>query len=91
MEIMLPDYAVRNLIRQRKLEQMYSVIQTGTARGMQTLEQSLAELVQRGTITTEVALESSSFRDQLLGLLGRDAGSPNGDAALAAGLRLAGS
>ena len=91
MEIMLPDYAVRNLIRQRKLEQMYSVIQTGTARGMQTLEQSLAELIQRGTVTTEVALDSSSFRDQLLGLLGRDAGSPNGDAALSAGLRLAGS
>jgi twitching motility protein PilT len=89
MEIMLPDYAVRNLIRQRKLEQMYSVIQTGTARGMQTLEQSLAELVQRGSVTTEVALDSSSYREQLLGLLGRGAGSPNGDGALSAGLRLA--
>jgi Tfp pilus assembly pilus retraction ATPase PilT len=87
---MLPDYAVRNLIRQRKLEQMYSVIQTGTARGMQTLEQSLAELVQRGSVTTEVALDSSSYRDQLLALLGRGGGSPNGEAALSAGLRLAG-
>ncbi len=90
MEIMLPDYAVRNLIRQRKLEQMYSVIQTGTARGMQTLEQSLAELVQRGTVTTEVALESSSYPDQLLGLLGR-APAAGAEPALSGGLRLAGS
>jgi twitching motility protein PilT len=91
MEILLPDYAVRNLIRQRKLEQVYSVIQTGTARGMQTLEQSLAELVQRGTVTTEVALESSSYPEQLLGLLGRSGTVSNGEPALASGLRLAGS
>jgi twitching motility protein PilT len=91
LEIMLPDYAVRNLIRQRKLEQMYSVIQTGTARGMQTLEQALADLVQRGTITTEVAVEASSYPDQLLGLLGRATSAPNGDPALSGGLRLAGS
>jgi twitching motility protein PilT len=90
MEIMLPDYAVRNLIRQRKLEQMYSVMQTGTARGMQTLEQSLADLVQRGTITTEVAVEASSYPEQLLGLLGRSAGPSTADPALAGGLRLAG-
>ena len=71
LEIMLPDYAVRNLIRERKLEQIYSVMQTGTARGMQTLEQSLAELVQRGAVSTEAALDSSSYPEQLLGLLGR--------------------
>jgi twitching motility protein PilT len=91
MEILLPDYAVRNLIRQRKLEQMYSVIQTGTARGMQTMEQSLAELVQRGTVSAEVAVDSSSYPDQLLGLLGRGASSSNGDAMLTTGLRPAGS
>ncbi len=91
MEILLPDYAVRNLIRQRKLEQVYSVIQTGTARGMQTMEQSLAELVQRGTVSAEVAVDSSSYPDQLLGLLGRGASSSNGEAALTAGLRRAGS
>jgi twitching motility protein PilT len=89
MEIMLPDYAVRNLIRQRKLEQMYSVMQTGTARGMQTLEQSLAELVQRGAVSTEAALDSSSYPEQLLGLLGRAAESTNGEPALSSGLRLA--
>ena len=89
LEIMLPDYAVRNLIRQRKLEQMYSVMQTGTARGMQTLEQSLAELVQRGAVSTEAALDSSSYPEQLLGLLGRSAESTNGEPALSSGLRLA--
>jgi twitching motility protein PilT len=89
LEIMLPDYAVRNLIRQRKLEQMYSVMQTGTARGMQTLEQSLAELVQRGAVSTEAALDSSSYPEQLLGLLGRVAESTNGEPALSSGLRLA--
>ena len=91
MEIMLPDYAVRNLIRQRKLEQIYSVMQTGTARGMQTLEQSLAELVQRGMVTTEVALESSSYPEQLLALLGRSDGASNGESAHQAELRVAGS
>ena len=50
LEILIPDYAVRNLIRQRKLEQIYSVMQTGTTRGMQTMEQALCELVLRGTV-----------------------------------------
>ena len=94
MEILLPDYAVRNLIRQRKLEQVYSVIQTGTARGMQTMEQSLAELVQRGTVSAEVAVDSSSYPDQLVGLLERS-GAPGGPQlappASSSGLRLAGS
>ena len=52
LEILLPDDAVRNLIRQRKLEQIYSVMQTGTTRGMQTMEQSLCDLVLRGTVST---------------------------------------
>jgi twitching motility protein PilT len=71
VEILLPDDAVRNLIRQGKVEQIYSVMQTGTSRGMQTMEQALCELVLRGTITTEVALGCSSYPDQLLGLLER--------------------
>jgi twitching motility protein PilT len=91
MEVMLPDYAVRNLIRQRKLEQVYSVIQTGSARGMQTLEQALAELVSRGTITTQAALESSSHPEQLLALLGRSGDAVEELPALSSGLRLAGS
>ena len=44
LEILLPDDAVRNLIRQAKIEQVYSVMQTSTLRGMQTMEQALADL-----------------------------------------------
>jgi twitching motility protein PilT len=70
-EILLPDDAVRNLIRQAKVEQIYSVMQTNTGRGMQTLEQALVDLVTRGIITQEMALSRSSRPDQLLGLLKR--------------------
>src|SRR6184192_1343119 len=47
LEILYPDDAVRNLIRQAKVEQVYSVMQTGTSKGMQTMEQALADLVLR--------------------------------------------
>ena len=43
LEVLLPDDAVRNLIRQAKVEQIYSVMQTNTSRGMQTLEQAMLE------------------------------------------------
>jgi twitching motility protein PilT len=92
VEILFPDDAVRNLIRQSKIEQVYSVMQTGTARGMQTLEQSLAELVLRGTIDQEVAVSRSSKPEQLLGLIrrtGTDA--PPQQPVAASGLRVAGS
>jgi twitching motility protein PilT len=89
LEILLPDDAVRNLIRQAKVEQIYSVMQTNTGRGMQTLEQALVDLVTRGVITQEVALSRSSRPDQLLGLLQR-AGLATPEPA-AAGLRVAGS
>src|SRR5918992_3126244 len=71
IEILLPDDAVRNLIRQGKLEQIYSVMQTNTARGMQTMEQSLAELVLRRVVTRELALTRSSRAEQLDALLTR--------------------
>ncbi|MGH2995393.1 MAG: type IV pilus twitching motility protein PilT [Gaiellaceae bacterium] len=71
LEILLPDDAVRNLIRQAKVEQIYSIMQMNTARGMQTLEQSLADLVLRGKVAKEIALGRSSRPDQLLGLLKR--------------------
>ena len=71
LEILLPDDAVRNLIRQGKVEQIYSVMQTGTAKGMQTMEQSLAELILRGIVTKEVGLTRSSRPEQLAGLLER--------------------
>ncbi len=71
LEILIPDDAVRNLIRQAKIEQIYSVMQTSTSRGMLTMEQSLADLVQRGTVTAEAAFSRSSKPDQLAGLLER--------------------
>ncbi|MFQ5426227.1 MAG: type IV pilus twitching motility protein PilT, partial [Gaiellales bacterium] len=71
VEILIPDDAVRNLIRQGKVEQIYTVMQTQTKRGMQTMEQSLADLVRRGRITRETALSRSSRPDQLEGLIAR--------------------
>jgi twitching motility protein PilT len=50
-EIMLGNAAIRNLIRENKVAQMYSIIQTGQAQGMQTLDQSLTDLVRRNVIT----------------------------------------
>ncbi|MBG6221917.1 MULTISPECIES: type IV pilus twitching motility protein PilT [unclassified Janthinobacterium] len=54
-EIMLATPAVRNLIREAKVAQMYSAIQTGSNVGMQTLDQCLSDLVRRGTISPETA------------------------------------
>jgi twitching motility protein PilT len=71
LEVLFPDDAVRNLIRQGKVEQIYSIMQTGTAKGMQTMEQALAELVLRRVVTIETALSRSSRPDQLLGVLER--------------------
>jgi twitching motility protein PilT len=89
LEILLPDDAVRNLIRQAKVEQIYSVMQTNTGRGMQTLEQAMLELVRHGKISTAVALQRSSRPDQLKGLLQRNGLLPPDEAA-GAGLRVAG-
>ena len=71
LEILLPDDGVRNLIRQGKVEQIYSVMQTGTSKGMITMEQSLAELVIRGIVTMDIAMARSSRPEQLHGLLER--------------------
>src|SRR5437763_2602065 len=71
IEVLFPDDATRNLIRQAKVEQIYSVMQTNAGRGMMTLEQSLAELTLRQVITVEVAMGASSRPDQLEGLLER--------------------
>ena len=89
LEILVPDDAVRNLIRQAKVEQIYSIMQTGSSKGMQTLEQALAELVMRGAVSKDTALARSSRPDQLLGLLQR--GGVAVDEAPVGGLRAAGS
>ncbi len=58
-EIMLGIPAIRNLIREDKVPQMYSVIQTGQAHGMQTMEQCLQKLVAQGVITQQDAAAKS--------------------------------
>ncbi|MBA4503662.1 type IV pilus twitching motility protein PilT [Marinobacterium marinum] len=58
-EIMIGTPAVRNLIREDKVAQMYSAIQTGAAYGMKTLDQSLSELLHKGIISKELAREKA--------------------------------
>lgn len=62
-EIMVGTPAIRNLIREGKVAQMYSAIQTGQSTGMQTLDQCLAELVAKKVITREVAKEKAKMPD----------------------------
>jgi twitching motility protein PilT len=58
-EIMIGIPAIRNLIREDKVAQMYSSIQTGSAHGMMTLDQCLEDLVTKRTITRETAREKA--------------------------------
>src|SRR5512139_758626 len=62
-EIMIGTPAIRNLIREGKIAQMYSAIQTGQAAGMQTLDQCLKELLQKGVITKEEARYRAQNKD----------------------------
>ena len=71
-EVMLATPAVRNLIREGKLQSIPSALQTGSRYGMHTLNQDLAGLVQSGAITYEVAVEKCSDLSELDQLLGRD-------------------
>ncbi len=90
LEVLLLDDAIRNLVRQGKIEQVYSYMQTGSRRGLQTMEQSLAGLVQRGIITAEAAVSQSSRPEALVGMLER-AGSTTAafDHATGSGIRVA--
>jgi len=63
-EIMIGTPAIRNLIREDKVAQMYSAIQTGASFGMKTLDQSLQELVQKGMISRETARERAQNPQQ---------------------------
>jgi twitching motility protein PilT len=62
-EIMIGTPAIRNLIREAKVAQMYSAIQTGQAHGMQTLDQNLSDLVKRGLITRADARSRAQNKD----------------------------
>ena len=66
-EIMMGVPAIRNLIREDKIAQMYSAIQTGMSHGMQTMDQCLQNLVNRGMITKQDAMEKAQDKNQFMG------------------------
>lgn len=62
-EIMIGTPAIRNLIREAKVAQMYSAIQTGQNFGMQTLDQNLTELVRRNVVAMAEARNKAANKD----------------------------
>ena len=62
-EILIATPAIRNLIREDKVAQIYSAMQTGGGLGMQTLDQCLHNLVDQGVIKSDVAREKAKFPD----------------------------
>jgi twitching motility protein PilT len=68
-EIMIVTPAIANLIREGKVAQIYSAIQTGMKMGMQTMEQSLANLVRTGAISFEMAASKSSKPEEMQRIL----------------------
>jgi twitching motility protein PilT len=78
MEILVPNSAIRNLIREDKVHQIYSMMQTGSDKyGMQTLNQSLATLYRKRDVTFETAAAISSNVEELKDLCGQR-GAQNG-------------
>jgi twitching motility protein PilT len=73
-EVLVPTPGVRNLIREGKTHQIYSLIQTGASHGMQTMDASLAGLVRAGRITREMAETRSSSPEELRKLIEMPAG-----------------
>src|SRR6187401_1118460 len=75
LEIMVPTAGIRNLVREDKVHQIYSAMQTGQEKyGMQTMNQSLATLYQKRLITLETAIGASSMKDELEQMISRGAG-----------------
>jgi len=75
LEIMVPTPAIRNLIRDDKIHQIYGAMQTGQEKlGMQTANQSLASLYMRRQITLDAALGASSNKDELQEMINRGVG-----------------
>jgi len=66
-EIMIGTPAIRNLIRENKVAQMYSAIQTGQNIGMQTLDQNLQDLVRRNVISAAEARGKAANKDSIVG------------------------
>ncbi len=79
MEILIPNAAIRNLIREDKVHQIYSMMQTGQdVHGMQTFNQSLATLFHKRMISRETAMQRTSNANELRDLIERGQGINNG-------------
>jgi twitching motility protein PilT len=75
LEVLVPNSAIRNLIREDKVHQIYSMMQTGQDKyGMQTFNQSLATLYHKRSISLETAMQRSSNTDELKDLIERGSG-----------------
>ena len=82
LEILVPNPAIRNLIREDKVHQIYSMMQTGQGKhGMQTFNQSLATLYHKRLISIEVAMQRSSNPDELRELIEHGSGINSGNGA----------
>ncbi len=80
MEILVPNAAIRNLIREDKVHQIYSMMQTGQdLHGMQTFNQSLATLYHKRLISRELAMQRTSNVNELRDLIDRGAGLNTGN------------
>ncbi len=80
LEILVPNAAIRNLIREDKVHQIYSMMQTGQDKyGMQTFNQSLATLYHKRSISLETAMQRSSNTDELKDLIERGSGLNTGN------------
>lgn len=78
LEILIPNAAIRNLIREDKIHQIYSMMQTGQDKfGMQTFNQALASLVHKRVISLETAMQRTSNADELKELIDRGSGLNN--------------
>ena len=84
LEILIPSPAIRNLIREDKIHQMYSLMQTGQAQyGMQTMNQALTDLVSQRIISPDLAMGLTSLPDELAKLLERNGRDRTGSMSLA--------
>jgi twitching motility protein PilT len=72
MEVLVPTPAIRNLVREDKIHQIYSAMQTGTGQtGMQTFNQGLANAYFQKMITLDIAISRSSNPDELQDMINR--------------------
>jgi twitching motility protein PilT len=79
IELLVPNPAIRNLIREDKIHQIYGMMQTGQAKfGMQTMNQSLIELYSKGHLSYEDAIGRSPVPEELITMLQRLTSAPSG-------------